>query len=608
MRKSKVMALALAMVMLLGVLAACGPTEDTTTAPQGGGTTAPGTTAPVTTAPPVQAKKVYRTYLSTECPILNGHDSVESVLQTPHNYCSSPLYRAYPNENGTGFIYIGDLAEELPIQIDDTNWQIKLRKDAKWHNGDPINADTFMYSFKMQLDPILANQMANFLADYSIAILNAKEYSLQGESNTVAWDNVGIKKIDEYTIQITTVNPNTQNDVCNHFTDRSTFPVYEPLYEAGMNASRTETDYGSTLEKWMGCGPYKFKQWEFDSIHVYEKNEDHWLADLFNYDTVEVRIIPSMNARVELWEQGKLDDLVPDGNTIDTYIDDPRMVNYATTSVYHIDINCKNPDNPLSGIVEYRKALYHAIDREVLARDLFGYMKPTGTYINGQAGILSPDGVTFRDSAQGKAVTSLVDSWGPYGYNPELARQYLAEAYKKAGISDDTVVKVIMAVGDTENNWKATAEFLEQQWPVIFEGKIKLEISTYAGMSATDFKKTGDNKWDLSPNDWSRGASRTYPYTAFYYYLSSYGSAPNNYFVPEFDAQYEVCDSAELKTNYSKMYDETQKLEEMYLDYVIHIPVVQSITYQLFSDRLVLPVKTYLPGFGWGTLYGDINE
>ena len=61
------------------------------------------------------AEKVYRTYLTTDCPILNGHDSVETQLQTPHNYCSSPLYRAVPTEDGKGYTYIGDLAEELPV-------------------------------------------------------------------------------------------------------------------------------------------------------------------------------------------------------------------------------------------------------------------------------------------------------------------------------------------------------------------------------------------------------------------------------------------------------------------------------------------------------------
>ncbi|MGN0777317.1 MAG: ABC transporter substrate-binding protein [Candidatus Ventricola sp.] len=554
------------------------------------------------------AEKVYRTYLTDDCPILNGHDSVETQLQTPHNYCSSPLYRAVPTEDGKGYTYIGDLAEELPIQIDEHTWEIRIRQNATWHNGDPINADTFMYSFKMQLDPILANQMADFLADYSITIVNAKEYALQGESNTVAWEDVGIKKIDDYTIRITTVDVNSQKDVCNHFTDRSTFPVYEPLYEAGMNESRTETTYGTTLDMWMGCGPYYFDTWEFGSIQIYKKNPDHWLSDLFNYDTVEVRIIPEMNARVELWEKGMLDDLTPDANTIETYIDDPRMTEYENTTVYHIDVNCKNPDNPICGTVEYRKALYHAMDREVIANDLFGYKVPSGTYVNGQAGILSPDALTYRESEQGQAVAAMVETWGPYGYSPELAREYLAKAYEAAGVAEDTVITLKFAVDESDTAWKATAEYLKEELPVIFEGKIEVEIVTFAGMSTTAFKQTGDDKWDLSPNDWSRGASRTYPYTCFYYYLSSYGSSPNNFFDEAFEAQYAVCDAAELKTDYTAMLEETKKLEEIYLEKVINIPVVQDIQYQLFSDRLQLPVQTYLPGFGWGAMFGDIVE
>ena len=35
-------------------------------------------------------------------------------------------------------------------------------------------------------------------------------------------------------------------------------------------------------------------------------------------------------------------------------------------------------------------------------------------------------------------------------------------------------------------------------------------------------------------------------------------------------------------------------------------PVVQDVVYELHSDRLVLPVYTYIPGFGWGEPYGDI--
>ena len=50
------------------------------------------------------------------------------------------------------------------------------------------------------------------------------------------------------------------------------------------------------------------------------------------------------------------------------------------------------------------------------------------------------------------------------------------------------------------------------------------------------------------------------------------------------------------------------QLEMIYLDEVINCPVVQVVNYTLFSDRLQLPVDTYVPGYGWGIMYGDIVE
>ncbi len=604
---SKKLALLLAVLMLAGIFAACGPAETTTTTTPPTSTT-PGqtTTTPTTTAPAAEPK-VLRTYLTEEANILNGHDSVNRSVQTPHDYCSSSLYRVYPNEDGTGFDYIGDLAEGPPVKIDTFNWQITLREEAVWNNGEPINADTMMYSFKMLLDPILANQMADFLAVNSITIVNAKEYAHQADANTVAWEDVGIKKIDDRTIQITTVIENTAREVSAQFTDRSTFPVYEPLYEAGMNDGRTQTTYGTTLDEWMGCGPYFFETWEYGNTHVYVKNPDHWLADLFKFDEVDILVVPEMNARIELWESGKLDYLLPNATAIDSYIDDPRMVSYETLAVFHIDISKDKSDNPLRDFVEYRKAVYHAIDREVLARDIYGHMKPSGVYINGQAGILSENALTYRNSAQGKAVEAMVEEWGPYGYNPELAKEYMDKAFEKAGLSDTDVVTLKYICSSTETNHKAAGEYLMEQWDEIFGGKIKLEVVTYAGMSTTEYKMTGA-QWDLSPNDWTRAICRNFPYACFSFYISSYGTSPNDYFTDAFDAQYAVCDAPELKSDYNKMLDETKKLEEIYLEDVIHAPIFQNINYEMFSDKIILPVDHYIPGVGWGLLYADCAQ
>jgi len=317
-----------------------------------------------------------------------------------------------------------------------------------------------------------------------------------------------------------------------------------------------------------------------------------------------------MNQRLNLFEQGRLDQLAPDTKTVSQYIEDSRLTSYGSTSVTHIDINCKNPANPISGSLNYRKAIYHAIDREYVAKHFFGHMQPVGTYINSQAGLLSDSAQTYRESEYGQAITALVESWSAtgesYGYNPELAWDYLSKALEACNVPAGTVINLLYAVDASNPDWIALGQYLQEQWATIFKGKITLEIVTYANMSATAFKKTGDDKWDLSPNTWSRSNSRIYPHEAFYPFRSSYSSRPNNYTNVEFDKQYSRCDEIKLG-NYVSLLMETQKLEELYLETVIQVPVYQDVNYQLFSERLQLPVKTYIPGFGWGECYGSIE-
>ena len=614
----KLIALLMAAMMLLSVAAACNNNDEPAPTPDSGnqGSTTPDSGNQGSTTPDAPAKKVYKTYMGEECSSLNFLDNVDSNAGTVAGYIASKMWQMYPNEDGTNYIWVDDLADGDPIKVDDYTWQIKLNKEAKFHDGTPINADTWMYTFKALLNPQTAFRMATFLYDNSITIVNGEEYFLQGTEGypaEVAWEEVGLSKVDDYTIQLVTVDVHEDmNDIKKHFDTRALTPVHIEMFESCMSADGLTTSYGSDLDHYVACGPFKLVDWQYDAIQVYEKVEDHWFADKYNWDSIEIRIVPEMNARVELFEMGEIYSLTPDANTLEQYIDDPRMTTYGSLSVPYIDINCKNPNNPVCGSVNYRKAIYHAVNREVAAESIFGHMKPVGTYINEQAGLLSASGLTYRESKYGQAVTDLVESWSAegehYGYNPALALDYLNKAIAECNVTEDQLpIKVILATDEGDLAWKAFSEYLMEEWKVIFEGKLEFIYTPYAGMSATAFKQTGDDKWDLSPNDWTRSAARQHPFAAFYYYLSSYSGHPNNYTDAEFEAQYAYCDSIKLG-DYETVLAETQKLEELYLEKVIHVPIYQYVNYELFADELVLPVKTYIPGFGWGASFGDWAE
>ena len=612
----KLIALVVCAVMLLSLATACGSNNANTNQPNSSNSEPNNSQNETPTDPNAgnEDYKIFYTYLSTDVDTMNGMGTVQEANDTPLSWCNSYLWRAVPNDDGMGYHYIPDLAADMPKQIDELTWEFTIRDGAKWHNGDPITADTFMFTFKAVLDPKMSNPMAIFLADNSITIKNAYDYMLQGTEGhpaTMDWEEVGIKQIDDMTIQITTATPVNEKDVCTHFTLRSNLPVHPETFTAGLTDGGARTLYGTDLDHWMGCGPYFFDSWTRDSVQVYKKNPDHWLADYFNYDEVQVRIVPEMNARVQLFESGQLDSLSPDASTIETYIDDPRMVSYPSIMVYDFDVNVKNTANPVSGSINFGRAMYHAMNREVIARDIFGHMEPTGTYINGMAGALSQSGLTYRESKYGKEVWDMIEGWSAEGevcgYNPELAYEYLLKAFEERNLPADTVitVKVLNTGGSSEGS--RCCELFMEEWPEIFHGQVQVEPYTVAEGLSLDIMETEPENWDIVLMDWGRSLCRTLPYQVYYYHTKDYTGRPTFTYTDRFEAQFAACEAVK-SGDYETILQETQKLEIIALEDVISIPVVQAVNYEMFSDRLELPMKQYVPGFGWGSMFGDIVE
>jgi len=129
------------------------------------------------------------------------------------DYISSPYYGFALNSTKDGWSVVCELAEALPVDVTKDYvgkygiqegetakaWKIKLRENLQWNDGTPINADTFVYSAKELLDPVMLNRRADSLYAGDFAIYNAKNYfysgktswevnSADGETTTVAWD------------------------------------------------------------------------------------------------------------------------------------------------------------------------------------------------------------------------------------------------------------------------------------------------------------------------------------------------------------------------------------------------------------------------------------
>ena len=550
-------------------------------------------------------EKVYRYAEASETTSINGHNETASYLQGVLNLSHSGLYRQVPTADGLGVEYIGDIADGDPVQVDDEGyvWRINLHEDRTWNNGDPINADTFIYSYKMLVDPDLVNSMASFFYDNFVTIENAQEYYMQGQegNDPVDWEDVGIEKVDEYAFEITTTQLYPANHVLRHFADRSMFPVHEETYEAGMNDSRTATVYGTDVDNYMGCGPYILESWNYESDRNYTKNEDHWLSDYYNYDKVVVRIIPEENARVQMFENGELDYISLSTANVDNYRDDPRTVTSLGLATTHIDINSINTENPILQSLNFRKALYWAMDRDIIAGLTEG--APMPYYINHQAEAWPEQGITYRQTEEAKAIEMPND-----GYDPELAVEYFEAALEEVG---EESVTVSLMYSDTSENCRRVGEFLQQSLPEIFgEDRFELEMRSVPSANFTAMKdwKSDPNSFELAFGGWGPAVSRISPYRAFQYFIDDYQSRPNSYSTDRFNEYFHETNTEEVRLDQQLMLEKSAELEKIYLEDVINVPIYVRRNYEVYSDKIQLPFDEYVSGFGFGVMFADIVE
>ena len=84
----------------------------------------------------------FRDYTTAPLSTLNMYATSDTVSINLSRLCTVRLYTKLINQDGDGYFYAPDLALSSPVSISDDNtvWQISLRKDCRWANGEIITA------------------------------------------------------------------------------------------------------------------------------------------------------------------------------------------------------------------------------------------------------------------------------------------------------------------------------------------------------------------------------------------------------------------------------------------------------------------------------------
>ena len=205
----KILSLLLAFVMAFSMIG-CEDKKNNTTN-ESTVTTTPGETTPgeqPTPAPEAQKTYTFKTYVNALGSTWNPHTWETSADSNIMGYLETPLVNLTIDDSEEGkyqWIYemataVTDVTKdhkddltkygcELPegTTLDTVEggfiFDIALRKDAKWEDGTPINADTYIYSMKQLLDPEMQNYRANNYWSGESAIAGARGYYFGGSTS-----------------------------------------------------------------------------------------------------------------------------------------------------------------------------------------------------------------------------------------------------------------------------------------------------------------------------------------------------------------------------------------------------------------------------------------
>ncbi|MEX6507768.1 ABC transporter substrate-binding protein [Jiella sp. M17.18] len=335
---------------------------------------------------------------------------------------------------------------------DPTHWKFHLRKGVTFHNGDKFTADDVIFTWKRSLTP-------------------------GSDVKGVGGEMTDIKKIDDYTILVTTPSPNPilpRELPFFYIMDKKWAEANNTTEATSPKDANSSTTYASTHEN--GTGPFVVTSRQPDVKTTFKRYDGYWNKDIpTNVDEVVFTPISEDATRTAALISGNLDLVFPvpvqdwprlesaqgvkplhgpDARTVFLGMDQFR------DQLLYSSVKGKNPLKNK----DVRAAMAHAIDLKAIDQKVMrGAANPTGELVGPQ--------INGYDKAEG----------APYKYDPKMAKDLL----KKAGYPDGFELGM-----DCPNNRYVNDELICRA-VASYLAKIGIKIQLNAQPKAKYFAKVG---------------------------------------------------------------------------------------------------------------------
>ncbi|MFN2341273.1 MAG: glutathione ABC transporter substrate-binding protein [Halanaerobium sp.] len=270
------------------------------------------------------------------------------------------------------------LAEDYDVSDDGLTYDLYLREDVEFHDGTPFNAEAVKFNLDRLLDEgavysFLINKLTN------------------------------IEVIDEYTVRLETDEPFA--------------PILAHLSHdfISMISPAAVEEHGDEVgSQPVGTGPFVFEEWSRGEEIVMSRNDDYW-GENANVDTFTVLIVPEEATRVVMLETGEAHAImnVP-ARDVPRLEENEELKVETVESLRTLYIGLHNQREPFDD-VRVRKAVNYAVDSEAIVENIL-------------SGAGRASDAPISPNVYGYSEQEL------YSYNPERAKELLAEAGYEDGL------------------------------------------------------------------------------------------------------------------------------------------------------------------------------
>lgn len=280
-------------------------------------------------------------------------DFAVSVYKRPNSYTSilsTPMVRLDKN-----FEILPAGALSWDNSADGKTWTFHMDPKLKWSDGNPVLADDVVFTFQYQADPKHAWDFTWFWSD----IVNFDE----AVAGKVALDQIGVKKVDDYTVTFTTKDPSP------YFPSKALY--IRPLSKVAFQKSGEY--YDNTPETSVSSSPWILTEWTKGKQIVFGPNKNY-TGNLKPYiEKLTILIATDMSGEFRAYQNNEIDmaaNFTP--ADIDLITKDPQLnkeyhPGYGDFRTYYLGFNTL--EKPFSDL-KVRQAFSKAIDRDSIIQNV----------------------------------------------------------------------------------------------------------------------------------------------------------------------------------------------------------------------------------------------